>query len=605
MTISSFFRVSRFAVLAPLLLAGAVSAQVTLECEPAFPAEPEPQQAQTLPSREAVIPVRAAEGRVAEEKSGNFPVREGQRLKLSTDVGNIRVRTSEAPQVNYRVRVETLDTGVDAQKLLKQFVLTARPSPDGVVLNGSVPWGEFRGRLWVTFDVSVPRTFQLDVTTQGGNVETDSINGRIALVTAGGNLVAGEVGGPARLETQGGGHITIQDVKGDLNAYTAGGHINVGTVEGDAVVRTGGGHVRVGYIRGTAQLESGGGNIFLQKPGAYVNANTGGGRIDFGEAAGGIRARTGGGNIGILKVAGPAEIESSGGSISLTSVQGSIKASTASGPITAFLVAAGPDGKLRGPSQLASGQGDIVLFVPRELPVTIEAVIEAPLEHRIDCDPGFPMKLSVGGAGANGRPVRGEAVVNGGGEIVRLRTTSGNIRLKWALGNAVARYIPERGAATAMPFDTFYYRFEVQQKNLESSLRKQQEEAERDLVRAKVWELTEGRTSAAKIMDRMKLYWDKNSRVAVPSTEMQARLLYGPKPVYPQIARNIRLEGRVRLEITLKPTGEVERVRVVSGHQTLAPAAVEAVRQWRYAPTVFDGQPVSVVTTVDFEFRLN
>jgi TonB family protein len=593
------FRIIPLATLAAMLFAAPAFSQVTMgtECEP----EPEPQQAEAAYS---VRPSPAAEGRVAEEKSGTLPVRTGQRLRLNTDVGSVRIQSSENQQIAYRVRVETSGSGAEAQKLLKLFTLTAKPAPDGAVLSGAVSSPELRGRLWVSFDVVVPRSTSLDVFTQAGNIETDSVDGRISLVTAGGNLTAGEVNGPSRLETQGGGHITVQLVHGDLNAFTGGGHINTGTIDGDAVIRTGGGHIRVVSVRGTAQLESGGGNIFLQHPGSQVTANTGGGRIDFGEAAGAIRARTGGGNIGILKVTGPADIESNGGSISLTRMQGGIKASTASGPITAFLVPAGPEGKLLGPSQLLSGQGDIVVFIPRDLPVTIDATIEAPHEHRIEADPGFSLKLSYGGAGSVSRPIRAAAAVNGGGEVLKLRTISGNIRLCWADPGAFAATQSERTVPWAMPFDTVRYRYELQQKLLEESLRRQREVI---TLRAKVqpFEITEGRANTEKFFGRLKLMWDKNSAVSVSGSEMKDKAIFAPRPAYPTLARRDKIVGRVRVQVILKPGGEVDSVKVLSGHPLLGAAASEAVRKWRYAPTVFDGKPVSVVTTIDFEFKLN
>jgi protein TonB len=51
--------------------------------------------------------------------------------------------------------------------------------------------------------------------------------------------------------------------------------------------------------------------------------------------------------------------------------------------------------------------------------------------------------------------------------------------------------------------------------------------------------------------------------------------------------------------------GSVQEIKVLSGHPILAPAAAEAVKQWKYAKTLVDGKPVAVVTTVDVEFRLN
>ncbi|MCL4524175.1 MAG: DUF4097 domain-containing protein, partial [Acidobacteria bacterium] len=388
-------------------------------------------------AREAQAPAKSA--RISEEKSGSFAVRDGQRLRLVSDIGNVRVRTENSGQVSYRVRVEADASQPNAKMYVSRFVVSARTMPDGVFIGARVPWREFRGHLWVTFEVSVPRNFQLDINLQSGNIETESIDGQISLVTGGGNITAAGVGGPARLETQG-GHITVQDVAADLSAISAGGHITVGNVQGDAVIRTAGGHIHAASVQGTAQLESGGGNISLERAGEGIIAHTVGGRIDLGEASGSIRASTGGGNIGVLKVIGPTQLDSGGGSIFLTKVQGAIHASTASGTITAWFI---PEGKLLGPSKLESGAGDILVYIPRELAISIDATVESPPEGsasersirkatRIDADPGIPLKMTYADAGPAGRTVRAEAALNGGGEVLHLKTATGNIRLRYS-----------------------------------------------------------------------------------------------------------------------------------------------------------------------------
>ena len=65
-----------------------------------------------------------------------------------------------------------------------------------------------------------------------------------------------------------------------------------------------------------------------------------------------------------------------------------------------------------------------------------------------------------------------------------------------------------------------------------------------------------------------------------------------------------RLEGTVRLRVYVGEDGAVRDVKVLSGDRTLADAAVQAVRQWRYEPMLVDDKPVSVITNVTVEFRL-
>jgi periplasmic protein TonB len=70
------------------------------------------------------------------------------------------------------------------------------------------------------------------------------------------------------------------------------------------------------------------------------------------------------------------------------------------------------------------------------------------------------------------------------------------------------------------------------------------------------------------------------------------------------MARNARISGPVRLKVVVAGDGTVEDVRYISGHVLLAKAAMDAVRQWVYKPTLLNGQPVAVVTEVEVNFTL-
>ena len=93
-------------------------------------------------------------------------------------------------------------------------------------------------------------------------------------------------------------------------------------------------------------------------------------------------------------------------------------------------------------------------------------------------------------------------------------------------------------------------------------------------------------------------------RVRVGGVVQAAKLLRQVKPVYPQLAKQARISGEVRLEAVISREGTVESLHVISGHPLLAPAALEAVRQWLYQPTFLDGDPVEVLTQIDVNFKL-
>jgi len=95
-------------------------------------------------------------------------------------------------------------------------------------------------------------------------------------------------------------------------------------------------------------------------------------------------------------------------------------------------------------------------------------------------------------------------------------------------------------------------------------------------------------------------------RQAIRVSGLQApRKIRDVAPRYPAIAQASRVEGVVILEAVIAEDGSVQDVRVLRSKPLLDDAAVEAVRQWRFTPTLLGGQPVPVVMTVTVSFTLN
>src|SRR5229473_4217415 len=87
---------------------------------------------------------------------------------------------------------------------------------------------------------------------------------------------------------------------------------------------------------------------------------------------------------------------------------------------------------------------------------------------------------------------------------------------------------------------------------------------------------------------------------------VQAALLVNKvTPVYPPLARQTRISGTVRLHAIISKSGSIQSLEVISGHPLLVRAAMDAVQQWRYKPTLLNGEPVEVDTTIDVIFSLN
>lgn len=96
----------------------------------------------------------------------------------------------------------------------------------------------------------------------------------------------------------------------------------------------------------------------------------------------------------------------------------------------------------------------------------------------------------------------------------------------------------------------------------------------------------------------------EGQRVRMGGAVQAAKLVHRVQPLYPEVARNELLSGTVRLHAIIAKDGTIKTLRVVSGRCSLARASINAVRQWRYSPTLINGQPVEIDTTIDVIFSL-
>jgi TonB family protein len=550
--------------------------------------------------------------RVSEDRSGEFPTKDGLTLRLTTDLGSVKIVPLEpgAPAaVRYTVHIETDARAPLAEHLLEHYALAAKATPTGVEIIGTLPPQIARSnaigaQFWVTFEVTVPRGYSVEVKTGGGDIETQDIGGTASLSTQGGNIRTGRIGMnashqaaagaghfAAKLETEG-GHIQVLDVAGDLNAFTAGGHVNAGNIAGDAHLHSGGGHIRAGQIGGRADLETDGGNISVGRAAGLVSVRTGGGQIDFGEVRGSVRAQTGGGGIRIMYVSGPMEVESSAGSICLTRVAGTVRAATAGGSIRAWInpdtPSSGGTVHLAGASQLTSGNGDIVVFLPRNLAANIDALVETGGERRIEADPGLALTIQAGNHGAG--PVHALGTLNGGGAPLKLRTSSGTIHLQFldseiALRESLIREqkerLTERGIQVLLPA--------MFSEGPSAQAEPQAPDEKSDWIDA--W------------VDRLEAAF--TGGVREDADEFKKHLVASPPPAYPDIARRAGVQGVVKLQVRAGKDGRVEVTKLLEGSPSLADAAISAVQQWQVSPAWMSGKIADVISTVAFNFQLH
>jgi periplasmic protein TonB len=94
-------------------------------------------------------------------------------------------------------------------------------------------------------------------------------------------------------------------------------------------------------------------------------------------------------------------------------------------------------------------------------------------------------------------------------------------------------------------------------------------------------------------------------RVRVSQGVTQGLLLRKVQPNYPPLARQARIQGSVLLQAEISKDGSIENLHLISGHPMLAPAAIEAVKQWKYRPYILNGEPVEVDTQITVIFSLS
>ena len=94
-------------------------------------------------------------------------------------------------------------------------------------------------------------------------------------------------------------------------------------------------------------------------------------------------------------------------------------------------------------------------------------------------------------------------------------------------------------------------------------------------------------------------------KVHIGGKVMEAKIVKRVLPVYPPLAKQARISGTVRLEGVISRDGRIVNLQVLYGHPLLTQAALQAVSQWLYQPTLLNGEPVEVIAPIDVHFTLS
>lgn len=312
----------------------------------------------------------------------------GGSLTLVSELGAIDVQTAEGHQVDIVVTKATKPLSKSAAKdALADFDVTFTSEDTGVRIEGAFKqgrehWRRVLNRLEIRFQVTVPKDYNVDLDTAGGNIKVSDLNGTVRAHTSGGSLHFG-------------------NITGTVQGRTSGGNIKLTSSGGPATLKTSGGSIEVGDVAGD------------------IYAQTSGGNLRFGEIQGSVSGKTSGGSIKVGKCSGGVDVHTSGGNITLESVTESVNAKTSGGSIQAALIE-----QLHDECSLRTSGGNITVTLIPDIAIDVDAETSG---GNVSTD--FTVASVIQGKVPKNR-LKGS--INSGGSLMKLRTSGGNIRLQKA-----------------------------------------------------------------------------------------------------------------------------------------------------------------------------
>ncbi|MGI8742022.1 MAG: hypothetical protein ACR2NN_05540 [Bryobacteraceae bacterium] len=353
--------------------------------------------------------------------TASLPIGSAVRIRVRS-FGNLALHGGAPGTLTYslkkRVRASSL---FRAEVALRDLEVRSRRNGAWILLDLPV---NRAGSYSAELSVNAPRTLlQASLETRGGGIVLTNFDGEAKAETDGGRIELDQLHSNITAIT-GGGDIHAGRVDGVLHCYSGGGAIRVNTAGRETWLDTAGGDILVRDALAPIHVATAGGNIHVDRSSAEVFARTGGGVIEVGQAAGLVTAETSGGAIQVNGARG-VRCESTAGTIRLRNMQGAVRAATAQGNILAQL----QSGQRIEDSILSTMLGDIIVLLSSNIPVTIQARNEsAGSKRRIVSD--F-REIRIRNANLeSGDPVVAEGVLNGGGPVLRIVTSSGIIFLR-------------------------------------------------------------------------------------------------------------------------------------------------------------------------------
>jgi len=345
-------------------------------------------------------------------------------LRIKVEFGAVRVQGGTEQAISYVFRNLAYTSSEDkARRQFEAYKINAYVKGDTASIIAETD-GRRANKCSGEWVIKVPRGMEsVKIETDGGRVAVNSIDGHVDAET-------------------GGGSIKFDDIGGSVSAQTGGDSIELGAIGGDASLETGGGAITIRSVKGKINANTGGGDIVLMSGLQGATLESGGGNIQVKQCAGKLKVSTGGGNIDLGDIGGAVEIETGGGSIRVTSAKGFVRAATGAGRIELNGVSAAraetgvggilvrflESGTDRTDSVLETSAGDITVYIANGVAISIRASIDMANGHNIQSD-FSDIHVTPSGKWPGPGSATAEGRLNGGGPVLKLRTSIGNIRI--------------------------------------------------------------------------------------------------------------------------------------------------------------------------------
>jgi DUF4097 and DUF4098 domain-containing protein YvlB len=210
-----------------------------------------------------------------------FSVSPGGTLKVSTDVGSVRVQGGSGNEVSVVADMH------GRERDMQRFHITAEQQGNDVEVRGefsghSGSWFGGINNFDADFVITVPHEYSIDVKTSGGNIEITAVKGTVRGGTSGGDVKVADIEGATNAETSG-GTVVAKNVNGDIRLSTSGGDVHATGIVGSIHAKTSGGNVEIDGTDGEVEARTSGGNVSVKVTGKSkgIYAETSGGNVNF------------------------------------------------------------------------------------------------------------------------------------------------------------------------------------------------------------------------------------------------------------------------------------------------------------------------------------